>query len=276
MIKLEIVLRALLWTVVIFLITLLVVLVHKAWPMLNYEFLTSYPSRFAVKSGVKSAFVGSLLVIVLAIGFAIPAGIAVALYLFEYAKQNSRWIRFIHLNISNLAGVPSVIYGVLGLTVYVRSLEFGRSILSGALTLATMALPLVILTTLEALKSVPSSLRQGALALGATRWQTLQGHVIPYALPQILTGLILTSSRLVGESAPLIMMGAMTFVAFLPQSIFDIFTVMPIQIYNWTSRPQEEFQITAAAGIVVLLLFVLGLNSVALLIRSRSSKRNFS
>jgi phosphate transport system permease protein len=179
------------------------------------------------------------------------------------------------LNIANLAGVPSIIYGILGLSVFVRGMDLGRCILAGALTLTLMTIPTIIITALEALESVPKHLRPSARALGATRWQTVRDHVLPSALPGILTGVLLSLSRVAGETAPLIMMGAMTYIAFDPSSVFDSFSVIPIQIYNWASRPQEAFQQTAAAGIVVLLAILLPVNLMALFIKQKYSGEKF-
>jgi phosphate transport system permease protein len=241
-----------------------------AW--LDWQFITSFPSRFAERAGVKAALAGSVWLIGLTALFSFPIGVATAIYLEEYAPQN-RLTRIIQLNIANLAGVPSIIYGLLGLAVFVRALALERSVLSGALTMTLLILPTIIIAAQEAIRAVPSSLRQASFALGATRWQTVWHHVLPVALPGILTGTILALSRAIGEAAPLITIGALTFIAFTPQSPGDPFTVLPIQIFNWVSRPQDEFHGIAAAGILVLLIVLLSMNAVAIFLRNRYQKR---
>jgi phosphate transport system permease protein len=207
-------------------------------------------------------------VIGLTAALAIPIGVAAAIYLEEYGGRG-RMSRLIEINISNLAGVPSIIYGLLGLGLFVRMMGMGRSVLAGACTLALLALPVVILSTREALRAVPKSLREGSYALGATKWQTILHQVVPAAFPGILTGLILSLSRSIGETAPLITIGALTYVPFAPDSIWSAFTVLPIQIFNWVSRPQTAFAENAAAGIVVLLVLLLMMNATAIAIRDR-------
>jgi phosphate transport system permease protein len=202
----------------------------------------------------------------------IPVGIAAAIYLEEYGKSG-RLGRLIEVNISNLAGVPSIIYGLLGLGLFVRTFGFGRSVLAGAGTLALLALPVVILSTREALRTVPFSIREASYALGATKWQTIWHQVLPSALPGVLTGLILALSRAIGETAPLITIGALTYVPFAPDSIWSAFTVLPIQIFNWLSRPQAAFAENASAGIIVLLLVLLGMNTIAIAVRDRYQRR---
>ena len=263
------------WALAIVLLSLVGSIFVKGAPRLNWEFLNSFPSRMADRAGVKSALLGSLWIMALTSLFSIPIGVGAAIYLNEFANATSRVVRFIQVNIANLAGVPSILYGILGLAIFVRSLSLGRSILSGAFTLALMALPAIIISTQEALRAVPKSLRLSALGLGATRWQTVRDHVLPAALPTICTGVLLSLSRVAGETAPLIMMGAMTYVAFSPASVFDSFTVLPVQIYNWASRPQEAFQENAAAAILVLLAVLMTLNVVALVIRARTQKVSF-
>jgi phosphate transport system permease protein len=189
----------------------------------------------------------------------------------EYAPK-TRLTRIIETNISNLAGVPSIVYGILGLALFVRAMELDRSLISGALTMSLLILPIIIISSQEALLAVPASMREASYALGATKWQTVRHHVLPYALPGILTGNILALSRAIGETAPLIMIGALTFVAFSPSSPMDPFTVLPIQIFNWVSRPQEEFHLLAAVGIIVLLVFLLTMNAAAILLRNRYRK----
>jgi phosphate transport system permease protein len=239
---------------------------------LNLQFLTSPPSSRPEQAGIYPALIGSLYVIGLTAALALPLGIASAIYLEEYGG-GGRVARLIEVNIANLAGVPSIIYGLLGLGVFVRTLGFGRSVLAGASTLALLALPVVILATREALRTVPKSIREGSYALGATKWQTIWYQVLPGALPGILTGLILALSRAIGETAPLITIGALTWVPFAPDSIWSPFTVLPIQIFNWVSRPQAAFAENAAAGIIVLLVMLLTMNAVAIVLRDRYQKR---
>jgi phosphate transport system permease protein len=239
---------------------------------LSWDFLTSYPSRRAEAAGIYPALVGTMFVISLTALMALPVGVASAIHLEEYGGRG-RFSRLVEINISNLAGVPSIIYGLLGLGLFVRVLGMGRSVLAGAATLALLALPVVILTTREALRAVPSSLREGSYALGATKWQTIQHQVLPAALPGILTGLILALSRAIGETAPLITIGALTYVPFAPSNIWSPFTVLPIQIFNWVSRPQAAFAENAAAGIVVLLTLLLIMNAVAIVLRDRFQRK---
>ncbi len=256
-------------------ITLLALLIYQVsvlgMPWLDGQFLNSFPSRFPEKAGIKSALVGTLWLVSLTASFAIPVGVLAAVYLEEYAKPN-RVTEFINVNIANLAGVPSIVYGILGLAIFVRFFALERSVVSGALTMGLLILPVIIIASKEAISAVPSSLRQAAFAVGATRWQVIRAHVLPAALPGILTGVILSMSRAIGETAPLIMIGALTYVAFVPESPMDEFTALPIQIFNWTSRPQEEFHELASAGIVVLLGVLLMMNAVAVYIRYRGSR----
>jgi len=243
-----------------------------AWPHLSLAFISSYPSRHADQAGILPGLVGSIYLITLTAAFALPVGVAAALYLEEYARPG-RLSRLIETNISNLAGVPSVIYGVLGLGVFVRFFGMGRSLIAAALTLGLLVLPIVILSTREALRTVPRAYREAAYALGATRFQVVRQIVLPVALPGILTGAILSVSRAIGETAPIVVVGALTYVTFLPDGIDAPFTALPIQIFNWVSRPQESFKLNAAAGIVVLLLVMLLMNTVAILIRQRKQQR---
>ncbi len=232
------------------------------------NFLTRFPSVLSPESaGIKSALWGSIWLIVIVVLVAVPIGVAAAVYLEEYAPQN-RLSRFIHLNINNLAGVPSIVYGILGLTVFVRWCRFDRSVLAGALTLSLLVLPVIIIASREALIAVPKSIRLAAYALGATRWQTVRSHVLPAALPGIMTGIILAVSRAIGEAAPLIMIGALTYVAFVPQGPLDAFTALPIQIYSWSDQPQPEFHHLAAAGIIVLLGILFPMNAIAIGVRA--------
>jgi len=239
---------------------------------LSWQFITSYPSRRAEQAGILPALVGSIFVISITTLIAVPLGVGAALHLEEY-ETRGRLSRIIEINISNLAGVPSIIYGLLGLGLFVRILGMGRSVLAGACTLALLVLPVIIISTREALRAVPKSLREGSYALGATRWQTIWHQVLPAAFPGILTGLILALSRAIGETAPLITIGALTYVPFLPSDLYSPFTVLPIQIFNWVSRPQAAFAENAAAGIVVLLLLLLVMNAVAIVLRDRFQQR---
>lgn len=218
------------------------------------------------------ALVGSLWVLVLTAVFAFPIGVGTAIWLEVYAPRN-RLTQLIQVNISNLAGVPSIVYGILGLAVFVRAMALGRSVIAGALTLTLLILPVIIIAAQEAIRAVPNSIRMGALALGATRWQSIRHQVLPIAMPGILTGTILALSRAVGEAAPLLLIGAVAFVPFLPKGPTDSFTVLPIQIYNWISRPQTEFHALAAAGIIVMLVVLVVLNGAAILLRNRYGKR---
>jgi phosphate transport system permease protein len=238
---------------------------------LDGAFLTSPPSSRPERAGIYPAVVGSLYVVGLTAAIAVPIGVGAAVYLEEYGT-GGRLSRIIEVNIANLAGVPSIIYGLLGLGVFVRTMGFGRSVLAGAATLALLVLPVVILSTREALRTVPRSIREGSYALGATRWQTTWHQVLPGALPGILTGLILALSRAMGETAPLIMLGALTYVPFAPDGIWSPFTVLPIQIFNWVSRPDVAFVENAAAGIIVLLALLLTMNAVAIVMRDRLQK----
>ena len=259
---------------VVLLITLLIGVVREGWSRLSPEFLTSFPSRFAHRAGVKSALMGTLWVIGLTGAISVPVGIAAALYLEEYSRKN-RLTEFIQMNIANLAGVPSVVYGLLGLGLFVRWLALGRSVLAGALTMSLLILPTVIIATQEALRAVPNSLREGSLAMGATRWQTIRHQVLPAGFGGIMTGIILSLSRAMGETAPLITIGALTYIAFVPRGPMDGFTVLPIQIFNWASRPQEAFHANASAAIIVLLGALLVMNSVAIYLRHRQRRDHF-
>lgn len=241
-------------------------------PRLNSDFLTSFPSGRAGRAGIKAALFGTLWVVALSALIAIPIGVAAAIYLEELVVRKNRWTELLQINISNLAGVPSIVYGLLGLALFVRWLALDRSILSGALTLALLILPMIILVSQEALKAVPRSYRDGSLALGATRWQTIRRQVLPSAAPGILTGIILSVSRAIGETAPLITIGAAT-AWFIPSKLSDSFTVLPIQIFDWSSRPQRGFHENAAAAILVLLIVLLCLNSIAIFLRARAQKK---
>jgi len=235
---------------------------------LSWDFLTSYPSRFAERAGLRSSILGAAWVLVLTVAMVVPVGIGTAIWIEEFAPQN-RVLEVVKLNIANLAGVPSIIYGVLGLAVFVRFLGLGPSILAGALTLFLMVLPMTVIAAQEAIRQVPSSVREGSLAVGATHWQTVWSHVLPAAAPGIVTGLILAVSRAVGEAAALIMIGAFAFIAYDNTSPMDDFTTITIQIYNWTLRPQAEFRQNAAAAIIVLMIAVLLFNVAASVVRER-------
>jgi phosphate transport system permease protein len=239
---------------------------------LSWQFFTSYPSRRAEAAGILPALAGSIYVIALTALLAVPFGVASAIYLEEYGRRG-RLSRVIEINIANLAGVPSIIYGLLGLGLFVRLLEMGRSVLAGASILALLTLPVIILATRESLRAVPKSLREASYALGATKWQTIRHQVLPAAAPGILTGLILALSRAIGETAPLITIGALTYVPFIPTDVWSPFTVLPIQIFNWVSRPQAAFAENAAAGIVVLLGLLLVMNATAIVLRDRLRAR---
>jgi phosphate transport system permease protein len=251
------------------LVVLLVDILQDGLGTLNWPFLTNFPSRFANQAGILAALAGSLWLLALTALFALPTGIAAAVWLEEVGRKG-RLSQIVEVNISNLAGVPSIIYGLLGLGIFVRTFGFGRSLLAGSLTMALLVLPIIIVNAREALRAVPSSQREAAYALGATRSQVIWNVVLPAALPGIFTGVILALSRAIGETAPLITIGALTFIAFLPQGPMDPFTVLPIQIFNWVSRPQPAFHGIAASGIIVLLVVLLSMNAVAIILRDRA------
>jgi phosphate transport system permease protein len=267
------------------LLALLLQLVYDGMGRVSWQFLTSYPSRFPSQAGILSAWIGTILVMFLTALTAIPLGIGAAIYLEEYAAKN--WMTdLIEINITNLAGVPSIVYGLMALGLLVYEFHLGQSFLTAGLTLAMLILPMVIIATREALRAVPPQIREASFALGATKWQTIRNHVVPYSMGGILTGIILSLSRAVGETAPLITVGALSFIAFLPhppltsefpfisiQWLFDPFTVMPIQMFNWVSRPQEEFHINAAAAGVILMLMTLATNALAIMVRARFRRR---
>jgi phosphate transport system permease protein len=239
---------------------------------LDWDFITSFPSRLPERAGIQAALLGSIYVVAIAGVLAFTLGVGAAIYLEEYAARN--WFaRVVQTNIVNLAGVPSIVYGILGLEIFVRSLGLGKSVIAGGFTLALLVLPIVIIVAEEAIRAVPSSIREGGYALGATRWQAIWHLVLPQAFPGILTGVILAVSRAIGETAPLIVMGALTFVPFSPDGLFSRFTVLPIQIFNWVSRPQEGFHEAAAAGIIVLLVLLLSMNALAIFLRNTFQKR---
>jgi phosphate transport system permease protein len=239
---------------------------------IDWSFLTNLPSRRASKAGILTAWAGTAWILGLTALIAIPLGVAAGIYLEEYGKKN-RFAYIIELNIANLAGVPSIIYGLLGLEIFVRVMRFGGSLLAGACTLALLVLPIIIVATREALKAVPNSLREASYGMGATKWQTIWYQVLPAASGGILTGIILALSRAVGETAPLIVIGALAYVPFVPDSPMDEFTVLPIQIFNWVSRPQPEFLINAAAAIIILLLITFVMNGIAVYLRNRWQRK---
>ena len=251
---------------------------------IDWNFLTSFPSRRAGEAGILSAWVGTLLLMLVTASAAIPFGVAAGIYLEEYAPKN-RMTDFVEINISNLAGVPSILYGLMALGLFVSQFRFGQSLLAGGLALACLVLPIVIVATRESLRTIPSSIREAAFALGATRWQAVWHHLLPYSTGGISTGVILAMSRAIGESAPLITIGALTFIAFLPPApliahapfvsgewLFSPFTALPIQMFNWVSRPGEEFQSNAAAAGLILMVITLSMNAAAILLRKRAQR----
>ena len=264
------------------LVTLLALIVDmaiKGVPRIDWGFFSNFPSRKAENAGILSAWVGSILVMLVTAFAAVPIGVAAGLYLEEYARKN--WFTdIIEINISNLAGVPSIVYGLLALGLFVYQFKLGQSILSAGLTLALLILPIVIVSTREAIRAIPSQIREAGYAVGATKWQLVRDHVIPYSTPGILTGVIIGMARAIGETAPIITIGALTFIAFLPPMpgtgepaaglfdwLFSPFTVMPIQMFNWTSRPEDAFQINAAAAGFVLIFMTLAMNGLAIWLR---------
>ena len=246
----------------------------KGWPRLDIRLFTNMPSvRDPENAGAQSAITGTLWVISFTALVALPTGVMAALYLEEFARPNSRSQRFIEVNIQNLAAVPSIVYGILGLAVFARALALGQSVITAALTLALLVLPVIIISTREALRAVPRNIRDGSLALGATEWQTAYRQTLPAAIPGIATGTILALSRAIGEAAPLLLLGAVSFITFNPDGVLSDYTTLPIQIFNWTKDSREEFQVLAAATIVVLLLILLAMNFVAIWIRNKTQKR---
>jgi len=254
---------------------LLVDVLSDAVSRLSWQFITSYPSRKPENAGILPALVGSIYLIALTATIALPIGIGAAIFLEEYGRH-SKVAGIIEVNIANLAGVPSIIYGLLGLGVFVRTLGMGRSLIAGAATMALLVLPMIIMVTREALRTVPMSLREACYGLGSTRWQSIWQVVLPSAFPGILTGAILAISRAIGETAPLVVVGALTYVTFVPDGIDAPFTVLPIQIFNWVSRPQHGFVVNSAAAITVLLCTMLMLNGVAIYLRNRLQQRKAS
>ncbi len=254
----------------------------RGLPRLSWTLLSSFPSRHADEAGLLPALAGSALLVLLTAAFAVPIGVGAAVWLEEYGSvytahgARGRWLgriaSVLELNVKNLAGVPSVVYGVLGFAVFVRALGMGRSLIAGALTLALLVLPIIVVATREALRTVPHGLREQCLALGATRWQAIRRVVLPTALPGIATAVILALSRALGETAPLVVVGALTYVTFLPDGIDAPYTALPIQIWSWVSRPQDDFVANAAAGVVVLLGLLALTNAAAVILRDRASR----
>lgn len=260
----------------LFALVVLAVLLYRiftqGYSFFTLEFFQNYASRRPEQSGIKAALVGSLWIMAVTVPTSLILAVGTAIYLEEYAKK-SKLNTFIQTNISNLAGVPSIVFGLLGLTVFVRFFELGRSILAGGFTMALLVLPVIVVASQEAIRAVPKDLREASYGMGATKWQTILRVVLPAAIPGIVTGSILAFSRAIGETAPLLVVGAFAFVNYLPENVLSTFTVMPIQIYNWAARPQLEFQNVAATGIIVLFIFLIVMNSVAVLIRNKFQKR---
>ncbi|MGE7623649.1 phosphate ABC transporter permease PstA [Viridibacillus sp. NPDC096237] len=244
----------------------------QGWGYLTADFISNFASRFPEKAGIKAALVGSIFLMLVVAPVSLFLGVGTAIYLEEYAKQN-KINAFIRMNISNLAGVPSIVFGLLGLTIFVRSLALGKSVLAAGLTMSLLILPVIIVASQEAIRSVPKELREASYGMGATKWQTILKIVLPSAVPGILTGSILALSRAIGETAPLVVLGIPVIVHFLPNGILSEFTALPMQIFDWAKRPQEEFQYVAAAGILVLMTFLVILNSIAVFIRNKFQRR---
>lgn len=247
-------------------------IIREGLTRIDWDFLTNLPSRRAERAGILTAWTGTAWILALTAIIAIPLGVCAGIYLQEYGKKN-RLANIIELNIANLAGVPSIIYGLLGLQIFVRMLDWGGSLLAGAFTLALLILPIIIVATREALKAVPDSLREASFGMGATKWQTTWYQILPAASGGILTGIILALSRAVGETAPLIVIGALAYVPFVAETPMDEFTVLPIQIFNWVSRPQEAFLVNAAAAIIILLAITFVMNGIAVYLRNRWQKK---
>jgi phosphate transport system permease protein len=248
------------------------IIVNTGIERLNWDFLSSLPSRFPQKAGIYTALMGTAWMLMLTIIFSVSLGVSAGIYLEEYARKGLL-AKLLEINISNLVGVPSVIYGILGLAFFNRYLGLGGSLLAGSLTLSLLIIPVIIVTTRESMKAVPKTIKEAAYALGATKWQTISRQVLPAASGSIVTGVILALARAIGEAAPLIVVGALVFVPFAPQTPLDDYTVLPIQIFNWTSRPQAEFQVNASAGIIVLLFLTFVLNGISIYLRNKWQKR---
>jgi phosphate transport system permease protein len=268
---------ALLLSLAVGLVTLAVLLIQvivEAAPRLDIATIINFPSSLPAKAGLQSAIWGTVWVIVLVALFTVPVGIGAAIYLEEYANKDRWYNRLVEVNIQNLAAVPSIVYGILGLAFLVRGFaDLGQVVLAGALTLSLLVLPIVIISAREAIRAVPDSIREGSLALGATQWQTIRRQVLPAAIPGMATGSILALSRAIGEAAPLVLLGALTFITFNPDGVKSAFTVLPIQIFNYTSQSQDEFRTVAAVGIVVLLVILLTMNAAAIFVRNRYQRK---
>lgn len=254
------------------LVILILRIFSQGFSYLNLDFFTNFASRIPEKAGIKAALVGSLWLMAIVTSVSIVLGVSTAIYLEEYAKKN-KLNDFIRMNISNLAGVPSIVFGLLGLTVFVRLMGFGKSILAAGLTMSLLILSIIIVASMEAIRAVPKEIREASYAMGATKFQTIVRIVLPAALPGILTGSILALSRAIGETAPLVVIGIPVILQFLPTSILDSFTALPLQIFDWAKRPQAEFQNVAAAGIIVLMIVLVCMNSIAIFIRNKFQKR---
>ncbi|MGI2326577.1 phosphate ABC transporter permease PstA [Planococcus sp. YIM B11945] len=254
------------------LVILLYRIIGQGAAHLSFDFLNNFASRFPEQAGIKAALIGSLWLMAVVAPTSIILGVGSAIYLEEYAKKN-KITAFIRINIANLAGVPSIVFGLLGLTIFVRALALGNSILAAGFTMSLLILPVIIVASQEAIRAVPQDLREASFGMGATKWQTIVQIILPAAIPGILTGSILALSRAIGETAPLIVIGVPVIIQFLPAGVMDTFTALPIQIFDWASRPQQEFQVVAAAGIIVLMIFLLIMNSIAVLIRNKFQKR---
>ena len=247
-------------------------ILSQGLPYLSLDFITNFASRMPERAGIWAALLGTIWIMAVTAPVSFILGVGTAIYLEEYAKKNA-FTKFVQVNISNLAGVPSIVFGLLGLTIFVRLAGLGSSVLAGGLTMSLLILPVIVVASQEAIRTVPREIREASFGMGATKWQTIRRIVFPAALPGILTGTILALSRAVGETAPLLVLGALAYVAFVPENLLSQFTVLPIQLYNWTSRPQEEFHMLAASGIIILLIILLIMNSIAVLIRNKFHKR---
>ncbi|RCW65363.1 phosphate ABC transporter permease PstA [Saliterribacillus persicus] len=256
----------------IFLALLLYRVLSQGLGYLSMDFLTSFPAPYIDKAGIYAGLMGSLFMMAITAPVSIILGVSTALYLEEYAKQN-KFTRFIQVNVQNLAGVPSIVFGLLGLTFFVYLFQFGYTLIAGALTMSLLVLPVIVVASQEAIRSVPQELREASVGMGATKWQTIWRIVLPASVPGILTGSILALSRAIGETAPLIIVGAAAAIYTIPDSLLSKYTVMPIQIYSWTARPQAEWQFVAAAGIIVLLVILLLMNAIAVWIRNKFQNR---
>ncbi len=250
----------------------IIIILQTGLSRLSWDFITSLPSRFPEKAGIYTALIGTFWMLALTIIFSVTLGVSAGIYLEEYAKKGF-FSRMLEINISNLVGVPSVIYGILGLAFFNRYLGLGGSLLAGSFTLSLLIIPVIIVTTRESLKAVPRTIKEAAYALGATRWQTISKQLLPAASGSIVTGVILALARAIGEAAPLIVVGALVYVPFIPHSPLDDYTLLPIQIFNWTSRPQPEFQVNASAGIIVLLFLTFVLNGISVHLRNKWQKK---